>query len=910
MHPEPLVPAATTPASLADWLVAETVATVEDLHATVLPGWRVPRAYAGHEVAADVRADVCFTLHHLAEAGVETIAGEPIDDVLVRLLGEVDGSSTHTFFSYRIAETLLRHGPFAGNPLLASLSEDQRGQLATAVDSSAWVELLDTGVLPRNYAGVLSRCALGQLRLGLVDDDGTLDRLVGRLSDLLGENAHGALDDSNDRIGRYDIYTADVWLFVQPLAERLGPRWADGLRAALGLVRRVGARDGSAVAWGRSVGDLSVALTLELAAVALADGHDPGHEALWLRRAVDAATTLRSAFAADGVATAHVGRNQDGYRGPARRLQLTFDLLGKLGYAAAALRRVPATLGDLRPAPVAEAYPSEAGWVPFEDDRPAGVWAVRRPGADLVVPFVGTTRSHYLPAPHQPGTWEVPIDRDLPCWTPLVGAFVGRYTAGGLPASLEVAGDGLSLTATWTALPVSGRGLDGDDPGPPLQAQRVATYAVEGRSLVLDDRLSFDRTPRSVSLAIPETAARPLTVEWSSDAPHATAVVSTAGLSEWRSPVGEIARVHQIDLDAATDLAYRVRVTPHLRVASTEPQHHYDRALRRPLRSSTVTPDTVPVGWRAPADGSSPSLRDVDLLHLHWPEWLAFDDLAEHERIIATLADADVPVVWTAHNLTPHAKQPEAYDPIYQAWASSVAAVIHHSSWGADVMRARYAFGPDVRHAVIPHGHFGDLWARHLPARADAEARLGLPPLPEGGVRIGIVGAPRAEKRVQVVLDAVAASSRSDVQLACWSLRGAPEAPAETVPDDPRIVAAEPYREVDRPTYAARLAACDVLALVFDADGEMLATGAAADATGLALPALRSDWGYLVEALGDGGIPCGQTVASVAEAIDGLTPDVLATARAGAERRRSDTGWDALAPDVLSLYERVAQRLP
>ncbi|HEU5152103.1 MAG TPA: hypothetical protein VFU19_16535 [Iamia sp.] len=899
MHPDLPAAADATPAALADWLVAETVATVEDLHRSVLPGWRVPRTYAGHEVAADVRADICFTLHHLAEAGVTEVAGAPLDDVLVGLLGGVDGSSTHTFFSYRIAETLLRHGPFAGNPLLATLDDDQRGQLVTAVDSSDWVELLDTGVLPRNYAGVLSRCALGQLRLGLVDDDGTLDRLVTRLADLLGEKPSGALDDSNDRIGRYDIYSADVWLFVQPLADRLGPLWADGLGKALGLVRTVGARDGSAVAWGRSVGDLSVALTLELAAVALADGHDPGHEALWLRRALDAAATLRSAFAADGVATAHVGRSQDGYRGPARRLQLTFDLLGKLGYAAEALRRVPAPLADLRPAPVADAYPAGDRWVAFEDERPAGVWAVRRPGVDLVVPFVGTTRSHYLPAPHQPGTWEVPIDRDLPCWTPLVAAGFGRYTAGGLPSTLTH-GDG-GVTATWEGLPVSGRGLDGDDPGADLDGTRTARLAVEGRSLVLDDRLTFARPPRAVSLAIPEATGRPLRVEWECATPHAVATVATAGLAEWRSAVGEIARVHQIDLDPAPELAYRVRVTPHLRVASTEPDHHYDRSLRRPLADRTTTPAGVPVGWRA--DGSV-ALGDVDLLHLHWPEWLAFDDLAAHEAIIATLADAAVPVVWTAHNLTPHAKAPEVYDPIYAAWARSVAAVIHHSAWGESVMRARYAFGPDVRHVVIPHGHFGGLWQRHRPSRADAEARLGLPALPAGGVRIGIVGAPRAEKAVQVVLDAVAASARPDVQLACWSLG------AETVPDDPRIVVAEPYRQVDRPLYAARLATCDVLALVFDADGEMLATGAAADATGLGLPALRSDWGYLVEALGDGGIPCGQTVASVAAAIDGLTPDALAAARAGAERRRAEIGWDVLADDVMALYERVAQQLP
>ncbi|MBA3281163.1 MAG: hypothetical protein H0U29_02935, partial [Acidimicrobiia bacterium] len=92
-------------------------------------------------------------------------------------------------------------------------------------------------------------------------------------------------------------------------------------------------------------------------------------------------------------------------------------LLGKIAWAAGALAKAPA---DLRAAPVASAYPSGDRWIGFEDGRAAGVWAHRSPGADFVVPFVGTTRSHYLPALHQPGTWEVPVDRDLPTWTPLV----------------------------------------------------------------------------------------------------------------------------------------------------------------------------------------------------------------------------------------------------------------------------------------------------------------------------------------------------------------------------------------------------------------------------------------------------------------------------------------------------------
>ncbi len=875
----------TTAGELAERLTSFCVESLERLERSHVPGWRIPRTFAGHEVGADVRADLCFTLTHLADAGVVEVAGQPVDAVLTQLLGQVDGRSTHTFFSYRIAETLLRAGPFAGNRLLDGLDDAQRAELEQAVDSRDWLELLDAKILPRNYAAVLSRCELGRHRLGLVDDT-VLTDLVGRATAVLAGNPRRALDDSNDGIGRYDIYTADVWLFCEPLASRIGPVWGEGLAAALDLVLLVGARDGSAVAWGRSVGDLSAALTLELGALAIADGHAPGREAVWLRRAADAAATVLRGFDADGVSTAHVHRNQDSYRGPARRLQLTLDLLGKVAYAAGLLQRAPA---DLATAPVAEAYPDGDHWISFEDGRPAGVWAHRSPGADFVVPFVGTTRSHYLPALHQPGTWEVPVDRDLPCWTPLVVAGLRRHTAGGVPAS--VVHEPGRVTATWDDLPVSGRGLDGDDPGPPLPGSRTVTIAVEGRSVVVDDHLTLERPPTAVGVAVPEVSGRPLTTDWQSSSGQPS-VVAVEGLTEWRTPTAEIAAVHQLDLDPATDLAYAVRVTPHLRIASTEPEHHYSRLLYGPMADRAVV-SGPPVGWRARPDAR---LDEVDVLHLHWPEWLAFDDLAAHEAIIAELADADVPVVWTAHNLTPHEKRPEVYDPIYAAWAGTVGGVVHHSAWGAQRMRERYRFRDDCLHRVIPHGHFGPLWTGSgMPSRDEAEERLDLAP---AGIRIGIVGAPRAEKLVQVVIDAVAACQRDDVELVCWSL-----GPGDTVPDDPRIAIAEPYKMTKGVAYATRLAACDVLALVFDPDGDMLATGVAADAVGLGLPALRSDWGYLVEALGDAGIPAGHTVASVAAAIDALTPEVLAAARAAAIARQAGHDWNVVSPATFALFE-------
>ena len=118
-----------------------------------------------------------------------------------------------------------------------------------------------------------------------------------------------------------------------------------------------------------------------------------------------------------------------------------------------------------------------------------------------------------------------------------------------------------------------------------------------------------------------------------------------------------------------------------------------------------------PIGWEATAEVG---LRDVDLFHLHWPEWLAFDDLAAHLDLIAVLRYEGLPIVWTAHNLTPHDKRAEVYDPIYAAWAAAADGVIHHTAWGEERMRARTMrpdFGlPDLNTptAVEP------TWARSL----------------------------------------------------------------------------------------------------------------------------------------------------------------------------------------------------
>ena len=445
---------------------------------------------------------------------------------------------------------------------------------------------------------------------------------------------------------------------------------------------------------------------------------------------------------------------------------------------------------------------------------------------------------------------------------------------------------------------LSGRGLD-TTTLEPVPGSCTTTVAVEGRTVHVRHELTLDEPVYAITLQIPETARAPLTVELEADVPHATGVIDVDGIAEWSSPFSGLVRVHQLDVDPAARVTMTARVTPKLRVASTAYQHGYDRLLYGPLRDR-VRELAPPIGILA---APSVDLADVELLHLHWPEWFGFDDAAMHDDLIARLADRGIPVVWTADNLTPHDRRPETYDPIYQRWADTAAAVIHHTAWGRDRMLARYAFRADCEHVVIPHGHF----AASFPAydgitRIEAERVLGLAP---AGIRIGLVGAPRADKRVAEFLAGVGACGRDDVQVVCWSLGLGEEAP-----EDPRVAIASTYREVDAHTYALRLAACDAIALPFDPDGDMLATGTAFDAIGLGIPALVSDWPFLTETLGAAGIRVGHTAAEVAAALEALTPADLATARDAMVALRPRYGWDAIADATFALLERVVLRRP
>lgn len=830
--------------------------------------------FAGHLVAPDVRADLLFTVGLLGEAGVTAVAGRPLDDALAAVLAPIDGARTHTFFSYRVAETLLRRPA-----LLERLDDDARRRTLEACDSTAWVARLEAGQLPRNYAAVLLRCEAARQRLGLDVDERLLDDLTARTLAMLSANPGGYLDDSHGGAGRYDIYSGDIYLFTEPVADRLGAVWADGARAALDLVDRVGATNGAAFTWGRSTGALAACLTVELAGLAaghgLLDG-DPPARGRALARGADALDHLAGWFGPDGAISAHQHRSTFGYRGPFRRLQMTLDCLGKLADTAGVLQRATA-----EPPPSVdrtELFPDRDELVRFEEERPAAVWTYRSRDLAFVLPLVGSTVGDYLPAPHNPGLFEVPVDADLPTFVPSVFRKGQRYTSGGVPSTVTHVGNGVEVT--YDGFPRSHQFDATDDVVP---GTRAVHYRVDGRTLHADEELTFEATARPHALAVQltEVAGRPLRVEWRCDAPHATTTIDVSGLKEMRSFWSELSTVHQLDADPAAVVRLGWSVTPVLRVLTTAQTHHYHRTIYDPLVADRRVVDRQISTTRLLTDDGY--LDGWDQFHLHWPEWFLGPDAGRHREAAARLRDTGVRIVWTQHNLVPHDKDARLPE-IYAIWAAAADGVVHHSEYGRRRVEERYGYRRGAIHAVIPHPHFGHLSGDAPPAGERS-----------GPIRLGVLGAPRAEKDVQAVLDAFAATTRNDLELHVWSLRG-----DEVVPDDPRITT-ETYRMVDRAQYDERLRSLDALVLPF-AESDMITTGTTGDVIGAGIAALVSDWGYLAEALGDAGIPFGDDLTAT---IEGLDRDRLSAAAGVARTLRAAAGQERVAALHLELLEAV-----
>jgi glycosyltransferase involved in cell wall biosynthesis len=885
-----------TPASVADAITQFAAERTEAAVARFLPRFVIPAIFCGHRRPGFSEApDLIFLLGHLHRLGVEKINGTPIREAIVKLLRCVDGPATTTFYSYRVAETLLAFGPFDGNPLLADFTDAERENIRIATDSTE-IYQPETDTLTRylanNFWAVLARCEFARQQLGLLDDDTILKKSIGHLEKWLFQNPLGFFDDGPKANGRYDIYSGDVHLFSEPLWHLMDAKKLDAnLRQHVQLLEKIGMENGAAHVYGRSIGALSICLMMEMTATALERGiaTDPARSLRLLMNSLD---RFRG-WIEDDLVNAHRYGDTEGYRGIQRVLQMTFDCLGKLCYAAEKLRHAKVTPAPAQAGPL---FPAIDEFINY-DTRHAGVWIFRNDHFAFQFPVVSGHNADYAPWFHDVGLLENPVDSLMYCGVPRIIKGGQEYTVGGLPTKLEKTANGLTFTH-------EGFPCVSDENAPPLVGRRRTIYRVDGDTIHWVEHLTFDEAPDSISYCIPEKE-RPLRVALRTEQPAHQDIVAIAGMAQWRSAWGGFQNLHQIQITPAKEIRCTFEITPKIRVRDVPATDHDYMAL---LFGNMPKDFVIEKKWDQDI-GMQPVAMStgVDVIHVSWPEHLfgnppppeqeRFD--ARYMKFLDDLSRRDVHVVWTMHNRRPHHWSEERGRKLYEAWARIADGVIHHSEWGMNLIRAELPFRADAKHAIIPHGHFGDRRIRTR-TRAEIEQSLGLPPC---RMRFGAVGRWQKEKQIELVMEAFTRAARPDQQFVVSAYQpGAPK------PSDPRIIFLPRDGYLPREQFSEYMLLCDALVTAHVGGRSYLTSGIVADAVGEGIPLLVPRWEFFTEMLGDSAFYHDGTVDSLAALFASITEADMERGKAMTRALQPKFAWPALSGKTVALYRSLPRK--
>lgn len=527
-----------------------------------LPNFEIPGFMAGYRTAGFDTADLIYLAANLQSVGVSSICGVPVESIFRKLLKKVDGPKTETFYSYRIAETILGLGGF---PALNDFSESELQNLREAIDSTH-IYIPETGQLTmvaQNYWAVLARCEFARQRLGVLEDTFFLDLSLAKTREILSENPLGYFDDSPEGVGRYDSYSADMYLFTEPFWHLIGPEIIEtNLVRHIRFVEQIALENGASVAWGRSIGALSVCLTMEIACLSLHKGvaSDPARSLALARNAFEKFKD----WIRDDLIAAHRDGMTENYRGVYRLLQMTLDCLSKLCAAANSLTHAPEVEGEC-----SCLFPEIDTFLPF-DNRHAGLWMVRNKHLAFQLPIVSGSSADYAAWLHSPGLFENPVERPMPCGLPRVGWQRAEFFPAGLPSTVEKFDAG--LRARFDRFIRSG----GDETAPEFKGVRTVSYQVEGDTIIGREQWKFEELPDAICFHIPESKqALHLTIE--TEAAHHYSIVAIEGMAEWRSAWGRLRRLHQVDFRPAKEIEFTWRLRPTVKVTVAPASNDYIR---------------------------------------------------------------------------------------------------------------------------------------------------------------------------------------------------------------------------------------------------------------------------------------------------------------------------------------------
>ena len=317
-----------------------------------------------------------------------------------------------------------------------------------------------------------------------------------------------------------------MYLLAEPFHSALGPTWAAGLRRVLADLQSLAVGNG-AVSWGRSVGPLALAMTLELSALAQ-EWADAATRAWWLVAASEAATELEGWFEG-GVVTANRMSATDAYRGPARH---SADVRPSREVAWSALR-----LGESP-----HAVAPHSGRHLADLDRllsfghGAAAWSLRTSGISFVLSLCGELELITSRRRAGQGSWSNP-STGSPLLVPTVtvgGAERSSiyHVPGGLPIEirhddgrLDIAHDRWAANDASTASRVAG--------------SRRASYVISGRRITVREQLKITEAPADATLTINVGEIEGRSLSTHCEAADAELTIGASGDPEWRTHWGE-----------------------------------------------------------------------------------------------------------------------------------------------------------------------------------------------------------------------------------------------------------------------------------------------------------------------------------------------------------------------------------
>jgi beta-1,4-mannosyltransferase len=298
---------------------------------------------------------------------------------------------------------------------------------------------------------------------------------------------------------------------------------------------------------------------------------------------------------------------------------------------------------------------------------------------------------------------------------------------------------------------------------------------------------------------------------------------------------------------------------------------------------------------------------DMDVVHVHWLEYLLGSNdrepqkpvrmLARGVRLLAALTALrarGVRVVWTVHNLTPHDALHPRLD-LALAWACARVShrLIAHSHYAAQ--RVGQAYGVS-KTTVAYHGNFIGHYPPANTTRGETRERLGIPADAHVFLAFGQV---RAYKRLPELVHAVRALPRNNVRLIVAGKPTPLEAGAAleaAAAGDPRIIVC-PQHIADEDVAALHDAA-DVAVLPYR---EVFSSGVLLLALSLGLPVITPETSTATELAASPAVQPYRP-GRLQEGLERSITYPRADTRAAALAAATEYPWDRTAAAVIEAY--------